>query len=263
MGNIKIGIIGGTGVYDFKGIKSIDDAVVNTPYGDVNVTVGEIHGKKVAFLARHGKGHSIAPGNINNRANIAALRQLGVKNLISTACSGSINPKYGVGDFVLIEQFLEFTKNRKASFFVDGNGPIAHIDNTEPYCLSIGGYVLNAAKNKGIDVKKGATYCCTEGPRFESRAEIEMFRTFNGDLVGHTNYPEVVLAREAEMCYCTIAIISNLAAGISDSLITGSEVKEIMSKKLSIVQDIIAETIMILPEERDCSCHHILDNAYL
>jgi len=260
----NIGIIGGTGVYNLNGIENAVSMVVETPYGAAPVKVGEIHGKKVAFLTRHGDNHSIAPGNINYRANLSALRQLGVKHLFATACSGSINPQYGVGDFVLIEQFMEFTKNRPASFFTGNNGEkIAHVDNTNPYCMSLGQYVKDAAQAKGIEMKSGSTYCCTEGPRFETAAEIRMFRTLGGDLVGHTNYPEVALAREAEMCYTAIAIVSNMAAGISDNPITGVEVKDVMKDRLGVVQDLILEAIRSLPEDRDCGCHHLLDDAYI
>lgn len=261
---VRLGIIGGTGIYKLPGATGIEDHVVETPYGKVNLKIGQIQSKKVAFLTRHGESHSIAPNQINYRANIWALQSVGVKELLATACSGSLNPEYAVGDFVLLNQFMEFTKNRPASFY-DSNGdkPIAHVDVTRPYCKSLGNFMFEAAKNLQIKLKSGATYCCTEGPRYESAAEIQMFRILKGDLVGHTNYPEVVLAREAEICYCAVAIISNPAAGISESPLTSTEVKEAMEKSFAKIQLLLAETIALLPDDRDCSCHHALEHAFL
>jgi 5'-methylthioadenosine phosphorylase len=260
----RIGIIGGTGIYDLRTLRDPETVGVETDYGKVIVKTGEIGGKKVAFLARHGETHSIAPGNINYRANIAALRKIGVRQVFATACSGSMNPKYRTGDFVLLEQFLDFTKSREASFFTDDKaGPIGHLDNTNPYCADLGRYVAKAASQRNIVVKAGATYCCTEGPRFETAAEINMFRMLKGDLVGQTNYPEVVLAREAEMCYCAVAIVSNMAAGMSGSPITAEEVKQAMSENYSSIQEVIEGAVRLLPEDRDCECRHLLDKAYL
>jgi 5'-methylthioadenosine phosphorylase len=261
---VGIGIIGGTGIYDLKALKNPETIGVETDYGKVILRTGEFGGKRTAFMARHGQTHSIAPGNINFRANIAALRKIGVKQVFATACSGSMNPEYRIGDFVLLEQFLDFTKNRVASFFVDEKADrIGHIDNTNPYCAHLGSYIEKSATQRGIEVKNGATYCCTEGPRFETAAEIEMFRMLKGDLIGQTNYPEVVLAREAEMCYCAIGIISNMAAGMSASPITAEEVKEVMKDNFSSIQELIEGAVQLLPPERDCECRHLLDKAYL
>ncbi len=202
MKDIKIGVIGGTGVYNFNGIKDKRSVEVETKYGIVPVNTGKINSKQVAFIARHGHTHGISPGHINYRANIAALKKLGVKYVFATACSGSINPKYKVGDLVMLDQFLEFTKNR-ADTFLSGEGGkhVGHIDNTVPYCKAMQSYIINSGKMLGETIKDGAVYCCMEGPRFESSAEIKMLQLLKADIVGQTNYPEVVLAREAELCY--------------------------------------------------------------
>lgn len=259
-----IGIIGGTGIYQLPGLTNMESLQVNTPYGIVPIKLGEVQGKKVAFLTRHGEKHNIAPNQINYRANIWALRSLGVREVFATACSGSLNRQFGVGDLVLLEQFLEFTKNRSASFYYsNGDNPIAHVDVTKPYCQSLRDIVLMAAKKLDLDVQQGATYCCTEGPRYESAAEIKMFQKLGGDLVGHTNYPEVVLAREAEMCYCAIGIVSNMAAGINDEPITSTEVTVAMQNGFSKIQALLLESIKALGDTRDCNCQHSLQNAFL
>ncbi|MEA4895568.1 MAG: S-methyl-5'-thioinosine phosphorylase [Oscillospiraceae bacterium] len=259
----KIAIIGGTGIYDLPGLENVEKRVIDTPFGEVTMKVGILGGKSVAFITRHGEKHSIAPNRINFRANMFALREFGAKAVIATACSGSMNQNFQVGDFVLLEQFLDFTKARPARFYEDDESkPIPHLDFTNPYCGNIGRILLNAANKTGLQVKKGATYCCMEGPRFESAAEINMLKMLGGDLVGHTGYPEVVLAREAGMCYCSIGVVSNMAAGISDNAITLGEVAETMSARFGTLQSLLAETIRAIPDEYDCDCQHAIENAY-
>ena len=264
MENVKIAIIGGTGVYHFQGIADLQSSEIQTDYGTASVAIGTLNAKRVAFLARHGQDHSIAPSRINYRANIAALKKLGVQYILATACSGSLNPAYRVGDLVLLDQFLEFTKNRPDTF-LDGTdgGRVGHVDNTVPYCKMLRTYVQKAGNLLGETVQDGAVYCCVEGPRFESSAEIEMLRILKADLVGQTNYPEVALAREAELCYCAVGIVSNQAAGIAPSAITATEVAEIMRAKMSRLQELLTKTIALLDEEQDCSCHHVLEQAFL
>lgn len=263
--DIKIGIIGGTGVYQLPGAQDLAQQAVETPYGTVKVNVGTLAGKRVAFLTRHGEHHSISPGQINYRANIWALKTLGVKQLIATACSGSLNPEYGAGSFVLLDQFIEMVKNRPASFYYnDGSQPhkIAHVDLTHPYCTRLGDVVAEAGKKLGATVKRGATYCCVEGPRFETDAEIKMLRMLGADLVAQTNYPEVALAREAEMCYTAIGLISNMAAGIADEHVSATDLKQNMAAMFEGVQNLLAQAVALLPEE-DCWCQHALADSFL
>ncbi len=260
----KIAIIGGTGIYDLPGLENAQKRIVETPFGEVPMKVGMLGGKSVAFITRHGEKHNIAPNKINFRANLFALKEFGAKAVIATACSGSISPDFQVGDFVLLEQFLDFTKARPARFYEDDESkPIPHLDFTNPYCGNIGRIVLKAANETGVKVKKGATYCCMEGPRFETAAEINMLKMLGGDLVGHTGYPEVVLAREAGMCYCSIGVVSNMAAGISSNPITLGEVTEIMSARFGMLQSLLAETIRTIPDEFDCTCQHGIDTTYV
>lgn len=260
----KVGIIGGTGLYSLPGIKALHDAQIDTPFGLTTLHIGYLADAEVAFVTRHGEHHNIAPEDINVRANLWAMKEFGAKQVLATACSGSMNPDYGVGDFVLLDQFLEFTKNRPSRFFEhDSTKPLLHIDYTNPYCHTIGASVKQAAQKLGLTVKDGATYCCTQGPRFETKAEIQMMRMVGGDLVGHTNYPEVVLAREAGMCYAAIAIVSNMAAGILTQPITAEEVQEVMSQRFAALQALLEESVRCLPAQSDCACRHAADKAAL
>lgn len=266
MDKIRVGVIGGTGIYKLPGVSELHKERIDTEYGQVIVNIGNLGGKAIAFLTRHGENHSTSPGQINYRANIRAMQKIGVKQIFATACSGSLNPKYGAGSFVLLDQFLDFTKNRPASFFYnDGSEDrkIAHVDLTHPYCNRLEKVILKAGEKLEIDVKTGATYCCQEGPRFETEAEIEMFRILGGDLVAHTQYPEVALAREAEICYAAIAIVSNMAAGVKDEHVSATELKCNMSQLFEKVQILLAKSTELLEEDDDCWCKHALDDAFL
>lgn len=264
--SIRIGIIGGTGVYQIPGVENLEKRKVDTPYGSVMVSIGILSGKTVAFLTRHGEHHSISPGQINYRANMYAMKSLGVKQLIATACSGSLNPEYGTGSFVMLEQFIELTRSRIDSFYQnDGSRDekIAHVDMTTPYCGRLGQVVIDAGKEMGIEVKKGATYCCVEGPRFETKAEIDMIRRLGGDLVAQTQYPEVALAREAEICYAAIGVISNMAAGIEEEHVSAIELKNSMATLFNTVQILIAKAVERMDEKDTCWCQTALAESYL
>jgi 5'-methylthioadenosine phosphorylase len=264
--DIKIAIIGGTGVYQLPGVVNLEKLTVETPYGKTLLKTGELGDKKVAFLTRHGENHSISPGQINYRANIWALKELGVRYTFATACSGSLNPDFQPGDFVMLDQFLEFTKNRPASFYYnDGSDDkkIAHVDLTYPYCNVLTKLVIEAGKKIGIHVKKGATYCCVEGPRFESYAEIQMLQKMGGDLVAQTNYPEVALAREAEMCYAAIGIVANMGAGIGGKTVTATEVKVNMQDKFEKIQALLSEAVRLVDVSKECTCHYALKESQL
>lgn len=262
---VKIAIIGGTGIDQLPEVKDIQQIPVKTEYGSVSVKVGDLHGQKIAFLSRHGENHSIAPGAINYRANIRALAELGVKQIFATACVGSFNPDYKPGTLVVLRQFIEFTKNRNCSFFnYDGTQKgkaISHVDVTEPYCGRLSNILLEAGKMAGADVSDGATYCCMEGPRYETSAEVKMLRMLGGDVAGHTSFPEQVLAREAEICYASIGIVSSMAAGIAEEHITAGVVEDRMEKMFEDVQKILMTAIELTNTEEDCWCKHSLEDT--
>ena len=248
-----IGIIGGSGVYEITSkADKVEKKIVSTDYGDVEVSILDIFGKEVAFIPRHASGHSIPPHKINFRANIDALKNVGVTQIIATNSVGSMNLEMPPGSFVIPDDFLDFSESREKTFHED---KVVHIDVTEPYCPT-----LKEILDKSGDVILGGTYVCTQGPRFETPAEIRMFKMLGGDLVGMTGLPEVTLAREHEMCYNSICIVSNYASGISDDNLTIDEVFEMVSAKEKELLEILYNYIK-KADDRECSCRHALDGA--
>lgn len=260
----EIAVIGGSGVYSMAEIKDAKQISVSTPYGaSPEILVGLLSGRKVAFIPRHGKEHTVPPHLVNYRANIWALNKLGVKRIIATTASGSVNPKLRIGEIALLTQFLDFTKCRPQTFYEGGKSGVVHIDVSEPYCPELRSILLESAKKLGIKVHPKATYACTEGPRFETSAEIKAFGKLGVDLVGMTNVPECVLARELEMCYAAIGIVTNLGAGISKTKLSHAYVLKLMNKNIKKVQDLILETIPRIPKKRSCDCPHALEGALI
>lgn len=249
-----IGIIGGSGVYEItEKADKCETELVRTDYGEVEVSILEIFSKKVAFIPRHAQGHSIPPHKINYRANIDALKNVGVTKIIATNSVGSMNPEMPPGSFVIPDDFLDFSQNRKKTFYED---KVVHVDVTQPYCPQLRDVLAESG-----DVILGGTYVCTEGPRFETPAEIKMFKMLGGDLVGMTGVPEVTLAREREICYNSICIVSNYASGISDDELTIDEVFEMVSKMESELLEMIYNFIKNADDSKDCLCNHTLDGA--
>ena len=249
-----IGIIGGTGVYEIaQNADSCTEKLVKTDYGDVEVSILEIFSKKVAFIPRHAKSHSIPPHKVNYRANIDALKKIGVTHIIATNSVGSMNENMPPGSFVIPNDFLDFSQNRAKTFF---ENEVFHVDVTEPYCPTIRDIL-----DKSGDVILGGTYVCTEGPRFETPAEIKMFQMLGGDLVGMTGLPEVTLAREREMCYNSICIVSNFAAGISENELTIEEVLEIVAQMKGDLIELIYNFIKNVDDSKDCRCRHALGDS--
>jgi 5'-methylthioadenosine phosphorylase len=251
---VELAVIGGTGVYRADMLKNAQEVDVETRYGKVNLLIGEYKGRKVAFLARHGKGHSVPPHLINYRANIQALKNLGVKRIIATAAVGSLRETMAPLDFVMIDQFLDFTKTRISTFHEGGAQGVVHLDVTNPYCPGMRKFLYEKAVEFGIKAHLGGCYVCTEGPRFETPAEIKMFKLLGGDLVGMTSVPEVVLAHEAGMCYATVAMVTNYAAGISPNILSHSEVVEVMKKLSGNISRLIMAALAEIPLEEECGC---------
>ena len=249
-----IGIIGGSGVYEItQKADNIDEKLVKTEYGEVNVSILDIFNKKVAFIPRHASGHSIPPHKINFRANIDALKNVGVNQIIATNSVGSMNLDMAPGSFVIPDDFLDFTENRDKTYY---ENQVVHVDVTEPYCNRLRDVIASCG-----DVITGGTYVCTQGPRFETPAEIKMFNMLGGDLVGMTGVPEVSLARERAICYNSICIVSNYASGISKDNLTIDEVFEMVKAKEEELLDLIYEIIKKLDDDFDCPCQHALNGA--
>ncbi len=256
----KFAIIGGTGLYELDFVEKVTALKAQTKYGEVRLYKGYLkkNGAEVFFMARHGSTHSIAPHLINYRANIAALKLAGVNSIISTNAVGSLRKEMPPGALVIIDQFVDFTKTRQFTFIGDEDYPVTHLDYTEPYCGKLRELLIKEAVEEGLAPVRGGTYVCTEGPRFETTAEIRMYARLGGDLVGMTNVPEVVLAREAGICYATAALVTNFAAGISPSSLTHEEVLEVMAahrEKINTLFQVCLEKAAVSDEYEHCSCH--------
>jgi len=251
-----VAIIGGSGLEAL--LKDMEQIRVGTPYGlPPPISIGEIKGKTVAFLPRHGVHHSIPPHKVNYRANIYALFEMGVKRIVATNAVGAINVDFKPGDLVVPHDLVDFTKFRQFTFY---DAPVTHVDMSQPFCPEVRALLIKTMKKRSVRVRNKAVLVCTEGPRFETPAEIEMFRRLGCDVVGMTVAPEAVLARELEICYATVCFVSNMAAGIQQRL-TAHEVAEMAKKKMPIIQQVLRETIEHLPQSRQCPCAHALKDA--
>lgn len=255
---MKIAIIGGTGVYDSSFINDSCEISVNTSYGEINLIKGKVKDKEVYFMERHSKGHKLIPSNVNYKGNITALKMLNIDYIVATAAVGGIN-HCNVGDFVILNDFMDFTKNRNSTFFNEDNRGLVHVDMSSPYCATIRKGLINAFNKTGTSVVEEGTYVCTEGPRFETPAEINMYKMLGGDVVGMTNVPEVVLARESAVCYGAVALVTNYAAGISKNPLTTKEVNENMSLMNEKLKKALLYFINNITEERICSCKNSLE----
>jgi 5'-methylthioadenosine phosphorylase len=283
-GNADIGIIGGTGS-DIE-LENAEDIKAYTPYGRPSdfIKVGMFRGKKVAFLSRHGTGHTIPPHMINFRANIWALKDLGVKCIISPSAVGSLKKEHKKGKFVLVDQYIDRTRKRLDSFYEGGQ--VCHISQADPFCSYLNKLFFDSGKNvKGLDVQNGGVYVCIEGPRFSTRAESKMFRLWGGDIIGMTVYPEVVLAAEKEICYCTIAMVTDLdvwagkcrncgiveirdkcekcGAPIERLAVSIEEILETMEKNANNLKNMLEMVIPKIDTEKDCPCKHTLTGAII
>ena len=250
-------IIGGSGLETL--LEGTERIRVGTPYGlPPRISIGEVGGKSVAFLPRHSVHHSIPPHKVNYRANIYALFEIDVQRIVATNAVGAVNVDFKPGDLVVPHDLVDFTKVRQPTFY--DSAPVTHVDMSQPFCPEVRALLIKTIKKRDVRVRDKAVLFCTEGPRFETPAEIEMFRRLGCDVVGMTATPEAVLARELEMCYATVCFVSNMAAGIQQRL-TAHEVAEAAKEKIPVIQQILRETVERLPQSRQCPCAHALKNA--
>ena len=255
----KIAIIGGTGIYSPEALQGFEEKVIDTPYGQALCNIGELAGNQVVFITRHGVGHKTAPHKVNYRANIWALKSLGTEEIFATTAVGSLNPEMKAGHFVVCSNVLDFTKSRINTFYDTPERGVVHVDFSYPYCPCVRERVIRCLEKLDIPFHKEGVYVATEGPRFESAAEIKAYAMQGGDLVGMTNMPECILAREAEMCYSTCSIVTNMAAGISPTPLSHMEVVEAMGKSIANMNKLIAVFINDNePVEATCGCHTAL-----
>lgn len=275
---VKIAVIGGSGLYAL--LDKPKREVLRTPFGSTpQIEVGNIDGTEVAFLPRHaapGKKeskHSVPPHLVNFRANIYGLRMLGVERIIASNACGAINPDIKPGSLVVLDQFIDMTKSRERTFY-DGITPIkvwqgkpsidrfVHVDVTQPFCTELRKTLIEACENADVPYFSKGTYICTDGPRFETSAEIKAFRILGADIVGMTLVPESILARELSMCYASIGLVTNWAAGISKTKITVKEVLEISRNNIEKVREIFRRAIRAVPLMRECDCKDALAEVF-
>lgn len=283
-GKAEIGIIGGTGS-DIE-LENVEDLKIYTPYGHTSdfVKVGEFGGKKVAFISRHGIGHTIPPHKVNSRANIWALKELGVKGIISPSAVGSLKKEHDKRKFIMVDQYIDRTKKRFDTFYEGGQ--VCHINQADPYCSYLNNLFYETGKNiEGLEIQNGGTYVCIEGPRFSTRAESKMFRQWGGDIIGMTTYPEVVLTAEKEIFYCCIAMVTDLdvwagecpncgvveiqencrncGGPVKKLAVSIEEILETMGKNSGNLKKMLELTIPKIDFERDCTCKHSLKGSII
>jgi len=258
----EIGIIGGTGVYNPQLFEEIKEVKIDTPYGSPSdsILIGKLSGRKVAFIPRHSKTHNIRPTNVNSKANIFALKKLGVKRILAPCAVGSLKKEIRPGDVVLVDQFIDRTTKREQSFYT---GPqVCHISVANPMCPELRKTLMVSASKLEKRYHETGTYVCIEGPRFSTKAESNLFRSWNSDVVGMTLVPECVLAREAEICYASIASVTDYDVW-KDHPVSTDEIIRTMKKNLDVINTLLVETINRLPKDRKCRCGSALKDALI
>ena len=258
----EIGIIGGTGVYDPGIFEDVKEIKIYTPFGKTSdlVLLGHYKGRAIAFIPRHGRNHQIPPHMINFRANIWAMKELGVKRIISPSAVGSLREDYEPGDLVIVDQFIDRTKNREDTFYEGGQ--VCHISTADPFCPELRKVFFDSAKKMGVSCHGKGTYVCIQGPRFSTRAESKLFRSWEAGVIGMTVYPECVLAREAEICYVSLCTITDYDVW-AEKPVSAEEVVKTMAKNVENVKKLIINTMPLIPKQRSCMCGHALKEALM
>ncbi|MBU2591674.1 MAG: S-methyl-5'-thioadenosine phosphorylase [Nitrospinota bacterium] len=262
MPDMRIGIIGGSGLYEMEGLSDIKKEEIKTPFGspsDKYIT-GKLNGADMVFLPRHGIGHRLLPGEINYRANIYGMKVLGVTHIISVSAVGSMKENIAPGHIVIPNQFIDLTKNRISTF--TGNGFVAHVSLADPICPQLSSNLYEAGLAVGATMHKGGTYLCMEGPQFSSRAESHLYRDWGIDIIGMTNATEAKLAREAEICYATVALSTDYDCWhVSEEDVTADAIIKIIQKNTSTAKELIRKVVSNITPKRDCGCSSAMQNA--
>jgi 5'-methylthioadenosine phosphorylase len=260
----QIGVIGGSGLYAMPGFEVQQEVAVQTPWGDPSdkYVVGRLAGREVAFLARHGRGHRISPSELNFRANIYGMKSLGVERIISLSAVGSLKQEHRPLDFVIPDQFFDRTRGRPSTFF--GEGVVAHISFADPTCPQLADTVYQACVGKEISVNKGGTYLCMEGPAFSTKAESNVYRSWGMDVIGMTNLQEAKLAREAEICYLTVAMVTDYDCWHPDhDAVTVNDIIANLSRNAENAAKVVASAVAGMPAARECKCGSALAHAII
>ncbi len=264
MSQAEIGIIGGSGLYQMKGLTDVHEVSVDTPFGKPSdaYVLGNLAGRKVAFLARQSRGHKLLPTELNFRANIHGFKQLGVERIVSVSAVGSLKQEHKPTEFVIPDQFYDRTKQRVSTFF--GDGIVAHVAFGDPICGEMAKVVEGACKNANVVAKHGGTYVCMEGPQFSTKAESNAYRTFGFDVIGRTNLQEAKLAREAELCYVTIAMVTDYDCWHPDhDHVTVDQIVAVLHQNAENACNVVREAVAAMPKERGCRCGSALATSIL
>lgn len=264
MSEVRVGVIGGTGLDEIEGLTDREEINVITPFGSPSshIIIGKLEGAKIAFLPRHGVGHVLLPSEINFLANIFALKKIGIEFLLSVSAVGSLKETIKPLTIVLPDQFFDRTKARTSTFF--GRGIVAHVNFAEPTCSFLRKIVYDAAMDSGVETVDGGTYICMEGPLFSTKAESNLYRTWGFDVIGMTNIPEAKLAREAEICYCTLTLVTDYDCWHQEyDEVDIQMVFENLQKNSENAKTIIKKTVINIPEKRTCNCNKALENAII
>ncbi|MBW2264009.1 MAG: S-methyl-5'-thioadenosine phosphorylase [Deltaproteobacteria bacterium] len=257
-----VGVIGGTGLYEMEGMEELEKVRVETPFGDPSDAIlkGRLGEVTVLFLPRHGRGHRLTPTHVPYRANVYALKVLGAEWVISVSAVGSLRQDIHPGDAIVVDQFIDRTRLRVNTFFEDGIA--GHVEFADPVCPSLAAHLIGAARKAGVKVHEKGTYCCMEGPAFSTRAESNLYRHWGADLIGMTNLPEAKLAREAELCYATIALATDYDCWYTDhGDVTIEEIISTLKSNVVKARKIIAEAVQGLPDREGCRCASALEHA--
>jgi 5'-methylthioadenosine phosphorylase len=260
----EIGIIGGSGLYAMPGLTSVREQRVETPFGEPSEAfiLGELEGRRVAFLARHGRGHRILPTELNFRANIYAMKKLGVERIVSVSAVGSLKEEHKPTDFVIPDQFIDRTSRRVSTFF--GDGLVAHVAFGDPVCATVAKAITDGCAREGVVGKAGGTYVCMEGPQFSTRAESNLYRSWGADVIGMTNLQEAKLAREAEICYATVAMVTDYDCWRDGhDAVTVDQIVAVLNQNAANACKVVKAAVASMPSERECACASALKFAML
>ena len=263
MEQASIGVIGGSGLYQMPDLDDVVSVAVDTPFGAPSdeLVVGTLEGKRVAFLPRHGRGHRLLPSEVPYQANIYALRQLGCSHVISVSAVGSMREEIVPGHICLPDQFIDLTKHRPRTFF--GGGVVCHIPFDKPVCAGLAEVLHRAGKKAGAVMHRGGTYVCIEGPQFSTLAESQLYRSWGVDVIGMTNLPEARLAREAELCFATLALATDYDCWHETEEVSVEQILRIINQNVKLAQEIIRRAAALLPEARACRCGDALAHAII
>ena len=264
MQQAEIGIIGGTGLYSMPGVTDVRETNVQTPFGEPSdaYVLGSLEGRKVAFLARHGRGHRILPSELNFRANIYGMKALGVERIISVSAVGSLKEQHKPTDFVIPDQFIDRTYQRVSTFF--GDGIVAHVAFADPVCSEVTAAIGQSCEDIGVVGTNGGVYVCIEGPQFSTKAESNLYRSWNANVIGMTNLQEAKLAREAEICYATMAMVTDYDCWHPEhDSVTVDQIVKVLNTNAENAARVVKQAVALMPRERQCKCGSALQFAII